>query len=124
MKPIDGRVTLWRILVEKPLPKEKTAGGIILSQSTQEADEAFTCVGKVLQLGPLAYLSRPNEGLNFNHMPAQAKAKVGGYVLFARHAGQPLKFSDPNDKRVWIILNDTDVLMTDIQAPEAFKSYV
>lgn len=100
------RVVLWRLLVEPLKAKEKTEGGILLPTDTAEADKIATCVGKVLQVGHLAYKSKPRPGLDYEADPAIPQ--VGEYVIYARHSGQKVKY---RDGREIVVLNDTDVLI-------------
>ncbi len=92
-------VTGWRILVIPLEVISKTAGGIVISEETQQKEQLIVTVGRVLQLGPKAY-SRPDMG-----DPWCAEGDLVGYGKYAgkkmHYKGIPL-----------VILNDDEVLMT------------
>ena len=48
--------TGWRLLVLPFTPKDKTAGGLIISQESLDKARIATNCGYVLKIGPLAYL--------------------------------------------------------------------
>lgn len=112
------KACLWRILVEPKRPKEKSEGGILLAPTTMDAEEAFTCVARVVHVGSQAYQSKPQPGIDFALEPH--KAKVGSWVLFARHSGQRVKMVDGREYR---FLNDTDILGV-VSDPEGVVAYV
>jgi len=48
----------WRLLVLPFTPKDKTSGGIIISQESLDKARIATNCGYVLKIGPLAYLDK------------------------------------------------------------------
>lgn len=47
-----------KVLLQIRTPKRKSAGGILLTQETQEVDQWNTQVGKVIAVGPVAFRNR------------------------------------------------------------------
>ena len=98
--------TGWRILVLPYKAKEKTKGGIILSDKTVTESQIATNCGLVMDMGPDAY----NDKDKFSHGPW---CKKKDWVLFARYAGSRI-YIDGGELR---ILNDDEILGT-IEDPE------
>ena len=109
-KPLEEmslpKPTGWRILVLPYKAKEKTKGGIILSDKTVTESQIATNCGLVLDMGPDAY----NDKDKFPHGPW---CKKKDWVLFARYAGSRI-YIDGGEIRV---LNDDEILGT-IEDPE------
>ena len=109
-KPLEEmslpKPTGWRILVLPYKAKEKTKGGIILSDKTVTESQIATNCGLVMDIGPDAY----NDKDKFPHGPW---CKKKDWVLFARYAGSRI-YIDGGELR---ILNDDEILGT-IEDPE------
>ena len=98
-----------RVLVQVRLPKEKTAGGIILSDYSKAAEQDNTQVAKVIAVGPLAFKNRET----MTPWPEGAWAKPGDYVFVPKYAGSRWYRKAPNrtDVRVeFVIFNDLDMV--------------
>ena len=98
--------TGWRILVLPYKAKEKTKGGIILSDKAVSESQIATNCGLVMETGPDAY----NDKDKFPHGPW---CKKKDWVLFARYAGSRI-YIDGWELR---LLNDDEILGT-IEDPE------
>ena len=98
--------TGWRILVLPYKAKEKTKGGIILSDKTVTESQIATNCGLVLDMGPDAYNDK-------DKFPNGPWCKKKDWVLFARYAGSHI-YIDGGEIRV---LNDDEILGT-IEDPE------
>ena len=48
----------FKVLIEKPKPKEKTDGGILLPDQAIEAENYLSICAKVVSVGPLAFKDR------------------------------------------------------------------
>lgn len=116
---IPVQCILWRILVQ-PLPPLKTnAGGVIeLAETTQNAEQTLTSIGRVLQLGHFAFKSTTQAGLALAEEPF--KPKVGDYVLHETYAGQEIKLRRGMKLR---ILLDTEVLAI-VKDPDEIRNYI
>ena len=102
----------WRLLVLPFTPKEKTSGGIIISQESLDRLRIATNCGYVLKIGPLAYYDKEK-------YPTGAWCKEGDWVIFARYAGSRLPIEGGEVR----ILNDDEVLGT-IPDPESVLHYI
>ena len=109
-KPLEEmslpKPTGWRILVLPYKAKEKTKGGIILSDKTLTESQIATNCGLVLDIGPDAYNDK-------DKFPNGPWCKKKDWVLFARYAGSRI-YIDGGEIRV---LNDDEILGT-IEDPE------
>ena len=102
----------WRLLVLPFTPKEKTSGGIIISQESLDRLRIATNCGYVLKIGPLAYHDKEK-------YPTGPWCKKGDWVIFARYAGSRLPIEGGEVR----ILNDDEVLGT-IHDPESVLHYI
>ena len=93
--------TGWRIIVLPYKAKEKTKGGIILSDKTITESQIATNCGLVMEIGPDAYKDEEK-------FPNGPWCKKNDWVLFARYAGSRLNI-DGGELR---ILNDDEILGT------------
>jgi len=98
--------TGWRIIVLPYKAKEKTKGGIILSDKTVAESQIATNCGLVMEVGPDAYQDE-------DKFPNGPWCKRKDWVLFARYAGSRINI-DGGELR---ILNDDEILGT-IDDPE------
>ena len=98
--------TGWRIIVLPYKAKEKTKGGIILSDKTVAESQIATNCGLVMEVGPDAYQDE-------DKFPNGPWCKKKDWVLFARYAGSRINI-DGGELR---ILNDDEILGT-IDDPE------
>jgi len=97
--------TGWRILVLPFKQKEKTTGGVILSDTTVEKSQVASTCGLVLDMGPHCY--------DKDRYPEGPWCKKGDWIIFARYAGSRIKI-DGGEIR---LLNDDEVLAT-VDSPE------
>ena len=109
-KPLEKmsipKPTGWRIIVLPYKAKEKTKGGIILSDKTVAESQIATNCGLVMEVGPDAYQDE-------DKFPNGPWCKKKDWVLFARYAGSRINI-DGGELRV---LNDDEILGT-IDDPE------
>ena len=97
--------TGWRILVLPFKQKDKTKGGIIITDSTIEKSQVASTCGLVLATGPHWY--------DKEKFPEGPWCKKGDWIIFARYAGSRIKI-DGGEIR---LLNDDEVLAT-VENPE------
>ena len=102
----------WRMLVLPFTPKEKTKGGIILSQESLDKARIATNCGYVLKLGPLCYQDK-------DKFPTGPWCKEKDWVIFARYAGSRLPIEGGEVR----LLNDDEVLGT-VKDPESVLHYI
>ena len=89
LKPLQDKV-----IVQKLEPEDKTAGGILLPDSTKEKPQE----GKVVAVGPGA--------VDDNGQRKPMDVKEGDLVLFAKYSGTEIKL----DGQEYLILTDRDIL--------------
>ena len=98
--------TGWRMLVLPFKMKEKTKGGILITDDVVERAQVASTCGLVLALGPDCYKDK-------ERYPDGPWCKKGSWVIFARYAGSRIKI-DGGEVR---LLNDDEVLAT-VENPE------
>ena len=98
--------TGWRLLVLPFKMKEKTKGGILITDDVIERSQVASTCGLVLKVGPDAYKDK-------ERYPKGPWCKKGSWVIFARYAGSRMKI-DGGEVR---LLNDYEVLAT-VEYPE------
>lgn len=91
----------YRLLVRPYQPKEKTKGGIYLSEKTQETIQMTTVVGLVVKMGDLCYQDKEK-------FPSGAWCKEGQFVIYGRYAGARFKTKYGEHR----ILNDDEIIGT------------
>ncbi len=104
---------LDRVLV-KPIEPKRSHGMIALASSSIKAERALTVVGQVVDIGSQAYVATP-DGLNYG--ADRGKISVGSWVLYRKHAGQPIRVKkdanekvDAEDQAIIISMEDRDIL--------------
>jgi|TARA_R100000900_G_scaffold143595_1_gene126712 chaperonin GroES len=102
-KPLEKtkmpKPTGWRLIVLPYKAKEKTKGGIILSDKAVSESQIATNCGLVMEVGPDAYNDK-------DKFPNGPWCKKNDWVLFARYAGSRLNI-EGGELRV---LNDDEIL--------------
>lgn len=86
-----------RVLIKPDIVEEKTAGGIILAQTTKERDQQATMRGEVVAIGVNAWKAF-DDGTPW--------AAVGDRVCFRKYAGEVIKDGDEEYR----VINDDDCL--------------
>jgi chaperonin GroES len=104
--------TGWRLLVLPFRAKQKTKGGVLLTDKAVEDSQLTTTVAMVLATGPDAYKDK-------DKFPSGSWCKQGDWVVFGRYAGSRLKIEGGEVR----ILNDDEILGT-IDNPEDILSTV
>ena len=104
--------TGWRMLVLPFKMKEKTKGGILITDDVVERAQVASTCGLVLALGPDCYKDK-------KRYPDGPWCKKGSWVIFARYAGSRIKI-DGGEVR---LLNDDEVLATVENPEDIFHDY-
>lgn len=94
LEPVDVKVLVMPDPVE-----EKTAGGIILADTTKEKNKYAATRGTLIARGPNA----------FTEWGANAALTPGARVVHAQYAGLRIKGDDGLD---YLLMNDEDVVGT------------
>lgn len=100
-----------KVLVQIRTPKRKSAGGILLTQETQETDQWNTQVGKVVAYGPVAFRNRET----LAEWPEGDWVHVGEYARVPKYGGDrwqvPLTPGDPNTEyALFAVFRDLDIV--------------
>ena len=104
--------TGWRLLVLPFRAKQKTKGGVLLTDKAVEDSQLTTTVAMVLATGPDAYKDK-------DKFPSGSWCKQGDWVVFGRYSGSRLRIEGGEVR----ILNDDEILGT-IDNPEDILSTV
>jgi co-chaperonin GroES (HSP10) len=83
--PLFDPVATWYVLLLPVAVMAETAGGIVLADTTQQAQRVFANVGEVLGLGAAVYQGKTNSGID---MKTMEKPKVGELWAYPQHSGQ------------------------------------
>lgn len=106
-----------RVLVQLRTVREKTQGGLIIVEDTREFNKENTQLGKVYQLGPLAFRNRDTGQL----WREGVWAKPGDYVRIPKWGGDRFKRVVPgtDDTAIFCIFSDHEIIAG--VDPEAFE---
>ena len=101
------RPAFWMLLVEPRMPKKKQ-GLIEIAESAQDIEKIQTTVGRIIQIGPLAFKGKNESGLDLS---VEAPRMVeGAYIMFARYTGQRVIVLSGSGERSFLLINDSDVM--------------
>ena len=89
----------WRMVLFPLKVKEKTKGGLLLTDETVEQSQITTNICKVLKMGDLCYKDD-------SKFPTGPWCKEGDWVLITRYAGSRIRI-DGGELR---IINDDEIL--------------
>ncbi len=92
----------WKILVAMPVVKEKTKGGIILTDLSKDSQAYLNSVGQIIAMGEECYSDRKKPW-----------CKVGDWVIFGRYAGARISVQ----KVKMLLLNDDEIIAT-LESPD------
>lgn len=95
----------WNVLLEIKKPEEKSAGGIIIAEQVQEKEQLLTMVGRVVELGAMAFKTKTNGGHDYSVHADDVKP--GAWVLTARKFGVPIR---TRDGRTYQLCNDYEII--------------
>ena len=89
----------YRLLVRPYQPKQKTKGGLYLTEKTLETQQLTTVVGFVVKMGDLCYKDDKK-------FPTGPWCKEGQFVVYGRYAGARFKTKYGEHR----ILNDDEII--------------
>ena len=96
----------YRLLVRPYEGKEKTEGGVYISDTTRDNIQMTTVVGLVIKMGDLCYKDK-------DKFPTGPWCKEGEFVVYGRYSGARFKTKYGEHR----ILNDDEIIGT-IAKPE------
>ena len=122
-----------RVIVQLRSPKLKTGGGLHLSDETIETEMWNTQIGKIREIGPLAFKNRDK----MTDWPEGAWAKVGDFVRIPKFnqdkwfmdyptkiMGLGGKEFDGVERVLFMLVNDLDLLAVKVGNPLDVKAYI
>lgn len=86
------------VLVKPEKVEEVTKGGIILTQTTRDSEQAAATIGTIVAIGPAAWKDL-DDGTPW--------CKLGDKVSYAKYAGVSMKGADNES---YVLINDNDIL--------------
>lgn len=119
-KPFGGRV-----VVQLRRIKKTTASKIILVAETKETEKWQNMIGRVVEIGPLAFKNRET----MESWPEGSWASVGDYVRVPKWGGDRWEREVPNeegneDPVLFMTINDHELIAKVTDDPLTFKAYV
>ena len=119
-KPFGGRV-----VVQLRRIKKTTASKIILVSETKETEKWQNMIGRVVEIGPLAFKNRET----MESWPEGSWATVGDYVRVPKWGGDRWERAVPNeegneDPVLFMTINDHELSAKVTDDPLSFKAYV
>ena len=117
-KPLGARV-----LVQLRRTKQQaTSAGIILVQETKETEKWNNMVGKVVALGPLAFRKRDT----MEPWVEGTWCEIGDYVRVPKWGGDrwEVEVADDEEKALFMILNDHEIIATVTGNPLEMRAFV
>jgi len=110
MRPLGSRV-----LVQIKSAREKTKGGIILTNEDRSTEKWNTQIGKVISVGPLAFHNRNTAEL----WPEGAWVQGGEFVRVPKYGGDRFEV----DGALFVVFNDLDLLAVVTADPLQIKAF-
>lgn len=112
-----------RILVQIRSPGSVSKGGIIIPNDTKDTEKWNTQTAKVISMGPLAFCNRET----MKPWAEGAWCKPGDFVRVAKYGGDrwEVKFGKADDdKAMFVIFNDLDIIGRVTGDPLAIKAFI
>lgn len=124
-----GEALGGRVLIQLRCAKQYSDGGIALPDESQDYEKSMTAVGKVIQLGQIAYRDRDTG----EPWPEGAWVKVGDFVRIPKWGGDRWEVVFPEDEEKppreqrrarFVIYNDREIIGRITGDPLKFIDYV
>ena len=111
-----------RVLIQIRTAKKKSTGGIILDLGTQDTEKWNTQVGKVVQVGPLAFKNRND----MTTWPEGEWCTAGEFVRVAKYGGDrwEIKIPGTDESAMFVIFNDLDIIGRVTGDPLTVKAFI
>ena len=109
------------VLIQIRNPKTQTASGIIFTTDNQDTEKWNTQVGRVIQVGPLAFRNRNTMEL----WPEGAWCKDGDFVRVAKYGGDRWEVKiDAETTALFVIFKDTDLIGRVTSDPLKVRAFI
>ena len=112
--------TGYRILIRPAVVEETSEGGIILSDSIQDANKHLTYVGQVIAMGDQCYT---HEKFQIAERDPKPWCKVGDYVLYKQYTGQPIDIRGKDGSTIQMLILNDDEIKGVIDDPGNYVAY-
>jgi len=112
------KMLLWRVLIEPYRPAKTTTGGIELPEETLQNAALLSNIGRIVDMGELAYKEKTRSGLLLGDDPNLPQ--VGDWVLYTTNAGRRVQL---RDGREYVIVNDDEILGK-LSNPSLYKQWI
>lgn len=117
------------VLVQLRTPRRYSNAGIALPDETQDQEKWMTTIGKVIELGPLAYRNKDDIGF---HWPEGTWCNIGDYVRCPKWGGDRWEIATgknyPGSRHEiharFVIFKDRELIAKINGDPLAFIDYV
>ena len=106
-----------RVLVQLRTVRSKTASGIVLVDDTRQFNKVTTQLGKVINIGPIAFRNRETGQL----WPEGVWARPGDYIRLPKYGGDHFERKIPGteDTALFCLFQDHEIIAK--VDPEAFE---
>lgn len=106
-----------RVLVQLRTVRTKTSSGIVLVEDTKQFNKVTTQLGKVVDIGPIAFRNRETGQL----WPEGVWARPGDYIRLPKYGGDRFERKIPgtDDTALFCIFQDHEIIAK--VEPEAFE---
>jgi len=104
----------FKLLIEKPKPKDKTDGGILLPDQAIEAENYLSICAKLIAVGPLAWRDRETG----ERWKGGAWAEIGDWIIVPKFT----QFRMEIDDKEYRFINDDEIIAV-VSDPTAIKVY-
>jgi len=119
-KPLGARVLVQLRRTKKTV----TASGIVLVSETRETEKWQNMVGKVIELGPIAFKKRDT----MEPWVEGTWCEVGDYIRVPKWGGDRWEIPDPENQEedpiLFMVLNDHEVIAKLTGDPLAMKAFI
>lgn len=110
-----------RVLIQLRSARERSKGGIILTESDKDTEKWNTQVGKVIEIGPVAFMNRDT----LKPWPEKAWCKVGTFVRIPKFNQDRWEVKREDGTIVlFMLVKDVDLLAEVTCSPLAIKAYI
>jgi co-chaperonin GroES (HSP10) len=112
----------WRVIVQLRRIK-RTAGSIILVSESRDTEKWQNMIGKVVAIGPLAFVNRDT----LEPWKEGAWTQIGDYVRVPKWGGDRWEIKDPKNEKdpvLFMTLNDRELIAKVTSNPLSFSEYV
>jgi len=113
--------TGWRIVVQPRKVEEKSAGGIVMPDSVQDANKHLAYVGQVLLMGDLCYT---DARYAIGERDPKPWCSVGDWVMFGQYEGQKIKVKATDNSEIELIVLNDDQIKAIVPNPVRVRAYI